>query len=61
MEIEHEFPISAKRLFELMFSDECNVTPKTDGGVWEGKTAGTEGHGKVFIIIHAIFIDLNAF
>lgn len=44
-----------------MFSDECNVTPKTDGGVWEGKTAGTEGHGKVFIIIHAIFIDLNAF
>ncbi|CDH50646.1 transcription factor [Lichtheimia corymbifera JMRC:FSU:9682] len=44
VEIEHEFPISAKRLYELMFSDECNVTPKTNGGVWEGKTSGTEGH-----------------
>ncbi|KAI9321203.1 hypothetical protein BX666DRAFT_2023358 [Dichotomocladium elegans] len=44
MVTEMEFPISAKRLFDLMFSDEYNATPETDGGVWAGKTAGTEGH-----------------
>ncbi|KAI8139083.1 hypothetical protein BJV82DRAFT_628160 [Fennellomyces sp. T-0311] len=43
LETEIEFPISAKRLYDIMFSDEANASP-SDGGVWAGKTAGTEGH-----------------
>ncbi|KAI8380980.1 uncharacterized protein BYT42DRAFT_643857 [Radiomyces spectabilis] len=43
LEAEIDFPISAKRLFELMFSDEQNAAP-TDGGVWQGKTAAIAGH-----------------
>ncbi|KAI8337075.1 hypothetical protein BC941DRAFT_426643 [Chlamydoabsidia padenii] len=40
---EMELPISAKRLYELMFSDETTAPP-TDGGVWKGKTEGVQGH-----------------
>ncbi|RCI05514.1 SNF1-interacting protein [Rhizopus stolonifer] len=36
-------PISAKRCFELLFSDE-QTAPPTNGGVWESKTAAIEGH-----------------
>ncbi|KAI8081629.1 uncharacterized protein BX664DRAFT_268258, partial [Halteromyces radiatus] len=36
-------PISAKRLFELMFSDE-STAPPSNGGVWNAKTEGIEGH-----------------
>lgn len=36
-----------------MFSDEQNVTPATNGGVWEKKATGTEGHGKNFIYLSA--------
>ncbi|KAI8641777.1 hypothetical protein BD408DRAFT_433004 [Parasitella parasitica] len=36
-------PISAKRCYELLFSDE-QTAPPTDGGVWAGKTAAIEGH-----------------
>lgn len=38
-------PISAKRCYELLFSNEQTAAP-TDGGVWAGKTAAIEGHGK---------------
>lgn len=51
LESEIELPISARRLYELMFSDEQNVTPATNGGVWEKKAIGTEGHGKNFIYL----------
>ena len=46
LETELEFPISAKRLYDIMFSDEANASP-SEGGVWLGKTNGTEGHGKL--------------
>ncbi|KAL0140742.1 hypothetical protein V8B55DRAFT_1510080 [Mucor lusitanicus] len=36
-------PISAKRCYELLFSNEQTAAP-TDGGVWAGKTAAIEGH-----------------
>ncbi|CEP07785.1 hypothetical protein [Parasitella parasitica] len=36
-------PISAKRCYELLFSDE-QTAPPTDGGVWAEKTAAIEGH-----------------
>lgn len=39
-------PISAKRCYELLFSDE-QTAPPTTGGVWEKKTAAIEGHGKL--------------
>ncbi|CAO3587414.1 unnamed protein product [Absidia cylindrospora] len=39
---EVELPISAKRLFELMFSDE-STGPSTNGGVWNNKTEGIDG------------------
>ncbi|KAI8346774.1 hypothetical protein BD560DRAFT_439570 [Blakeslea trispora] len=42
-DIQINLPISAKRCFELMFSDEQNALP-TDGGVWNQKTAAIEGH-----------------
>ncbi|KAI8374045.1 hypothetical protein EDC96DRAFT_437703 [Choanephora cucurbitarum] len=42
-DIQINLPISAKRLFELMFTDEQNAPP-TDGGVWNQKTAAIEGH-----------------
>lgn len=38
-----ELPISAKRLFDLMFSD-ASTAPPTEGGVWKGKTEGVDGH-----------------
>ncbi|KAI8332417.1 hypothetical protein BC941DRAFT_436607 [Chlamydoabsidia padenii] len=37
-----ELPISAKRLFHLMFSDEL-TGPPTNGGVWNNKTEGIKG------------------
>ncbi|KAI8890658.1 hypothetical protein K501DRAFT_236218 [Backusella circina FSU 941] len=43
-DIQLNLPISAKRLYELMFSDEQTSTPSTDGGVWSDKTAAIEGH-----------------
>ncbi|KAL0086490.1 hypothetical protein J3Q64DRAFT_1639096 [Phycomyces blakesleeanus] len=43
LESECEFPISAKRLFELMFSDKYNGAP-TDGGVWKAKNESVDGH-----------------
>ncbi|KAI9260525.1 hypothetical protein BDA99DRAFT_560606 [Phascolomyces articulosus] len=43
LETELEFPISAKRLYDIMFSDEANASP-SDGGVWLGKATGTDGH-----------------
>ncbi|KAL9545535.1 hypothetical protein MBANPS3_007111 [Mucor bainieri] len=36
-------PISAKRCYELLFSNEQTAAP-SDGGVWAGKTAAIEGH-----------------
>ncbi|KAK4520326.1 uncharacterized protein ATC70_008459 [Mucor velutinosus] len=36
-------PISAKRCYELLFSNEQTAAP-TDGGVWAEKTAAIEGH-----------------
>jgi hypothetical protein len=44
-DIQLNLPISAKRLYELLFSDEQTATPSTDGGVWNDKTAAIEGHG----------------
>ncbi|CAO3627035.1 unnamed protein product [Cunninghamella blakesleeana] len=43
LDVELELPISAKRLYELMFSDE-KTAPPTDGGVWNSKTEAIEGH-----------------
>ncbi|KAI9302210.1 hypothetical protein BJ944DRAFT_242579 [Cunninghamella echinulata] len=43
LDVELELPISAKRLYELMFTDEKNAPP-TDGGVWNAKTEAIEGH-----------------
>ncbi|KAI7870123.1 hypothetical protein BDF14DRAFT_144215 [Spinellus fusiger] len=43
LESESEFPISAKRLYELMFSDEKNAPP-SDGGIWHTKTESMQGH-----------------
>ncbi|KAI9025139.1 hypothetical protein CLU79DRAFT_833800 [Phycomyces nitens] len=43
LESECELPISAKRLFELMFSDKANASP-TDGGVWKAKNESVDGH-----------------
>lgn len=40
-------PISAKRCYELLFSNEKTAPPST-GGVWEGKTNAIEGHGKIY-------------
>ncbi|ORZ07683.1 hypothetical protein BCR42DRAFT_426010 [Absidia repens] len=40
---EMELPISAKRLYELMFSDEATAPP-ANGGVWNSKTEGIDGH-----------------
>lgn len=37
-------PISAKRCYEMLFSNE-QTAPPTNGGVWEEKTAAIEGHG----------------
>lgn len=36
-------PISAKRLYELLFSSE-QTAPPTTGGVWEDKTTAIVGH-----------------
>lgn len=36
-------PISAKRCYEMLFSNE-QTAPPTNGGVWEEKTAAIEGH-----------------
>ncbi|GAN01488.1 transcription factor [Mucor ambiguus] len=36
-------PISAKRCYDLLFSNEQTAAP-TDGGVWAEKTAAIEGH-----------------
>ena len=36
-------PISAKRCYEMLFSDE-KTAPPSDGGVWKEKTAAIEGH-----------------
>jgi hypothetical protein len=41
-------PISAKRCYELLFSNE-QTAPPTNGGVWEEKTVAIEGHGKFLI------------
>ncbi|ORX42363.1 hypothetical protein DM01DRAFT_1341076 [Hesseltinella vesiculosa] len=43
LDVEVELPVSAKRLFELMFSD-ANNAPPTDGGVWHKKTEAILGH-----------------
>ncbi|KAI8075098.1 hypothetical protein BC940DRAFT_287440 [Gongronella butleri] len=43
LDVEMELPVSAKRLFELMFSDEANAPP-TAGGVWNKKTEAIQGH-----------------
>lgn len=43
LDVEIELPVSAKRLYELMFSDE-KTAPPTDGGVWNSKTEAIEGH-----------------
>lgn len=45
MDAQITLPISAKRCYELLFSDE-QTAPPTNGGVWEQKTAAIEGHGK---------------
>jgi hypothetical protein len=45
-------PISAKRCYELLFSNE-QTAPPTNGGVWEDKTTAIVGHGK-----HVYFINL---
>lgn len=44
-DVQITLPISAKRCYELLFSDEQNAPP-TDGGVWAKKTVAIEGHGK---------------
>lgn len=44
-------PISAKRCYELLFSNE-KTAPPSNGGVWKAKTNAIEGHGK----IHTFFL-----
>jgi hypothetical protein len=42
-DIQLNLPISAKRCYELLFSNEHNAPP-TNGGVWFDKTLAIEGH-----------------
>lgn len=44
-DVQIVLPISAKRCYELLFSNE-QTAPPSNGGVWAGKTAAIEGHGK---------------
>lgn len=43
-------PISAKRCYEMLFSNE-QTAPPTDGGVWEEKTVAIEGHGNCLYLV----------
>ncbi|KAI7892149.1 uncharacterized protein EV154DRAFT_419104 [Mucor mucedo] len=43
MDAQITLPISAKRCYELLFSNE-QTAPPTNGGVWEQKTAAIDGH-----------------
>lgn len=43
-DLQIQLPISAKRCFDLLFSDEHNAIPPTNGGVWQDKTEAIEGH-----------------
>ncbi|KAG0174817.1 SNF1-interacting protein [Apophysomyces sp. BC1021] len=43
LEVQLELPIAAKRLYEMMFSDE-KTGPPSDGGVWKSKTEAIAGH-----------------
>lgn len=49
MDAHITLPISAKRCYDLLFSNE-QTAPPTNGGVWEQKTAAIEGHGKLAFI-----------
>ncbi|KAF7724746.1 SNF1-interacting protein [Apophysomyces ossiformis] len=43
LEVEIDLPVAAKRLYEIMFSDE-ETEPASDGGVWKAKTEAIAGH-----------------